>query len=67
MKEIKKLELELLANVCKENNISIKLADTLIKQAEKMAYQNLSQGARLNEYQGLIDFYVKSNKQGDNR
>lgn len=62
MKEIKRRELELLANICSQNNVSLKLARDLIKSAEKLSYENSSQGARNNEYQEWIDSFLKNNQ-----
>ena len=59
MKEIKRRELELLARVCNKNNVPLKLAKDLLKTAEKLSYENVSQGARIKEYQELIDFHAK--------
>jgi len=59
LKEIKRRELELLARVCNKNNVPLKLAKDLLKTAEKLSYENVSQGARIKEYQELIDFHAK--------
>ncbi|MED3896437.1 hypothetical protein P4797_15845 [Priestia aryabhattai] len=61
MKEVKRRELELLARVCKQNDIPLKLASQLIRSAEKLSYENVSQSVRTKEYQDLIDFYTKNN------
>ncbi|WP_102345884.1 DNA modification system-associated small protein [Bacillus sp. Marseille-P3661] len=61
MKEIKKREIELLAKVCNQNNISLKLAREIIRASEKFSYENVSQGNRINEYQELIDYFSKNN------
>lgn len=61
MKEVKRRELELLARVCKQNDISLKLASQLIRSAEKLSYENVSQSVRTKEYQDLIDFHTKNN------
>jgi hypothetical protein len=62
LKEIKRRELELLAKICYQNNIPLKLAKELIRSAERLSYENVSQSARINEYQELIDYYSKNNK-----
>jgi hypothetical protein len=62
MKEIKRRELELLAKICNQKNVPLKLAKDLISSAEKLSYENVSQGARIKEYQELIDFHGKNNK-----
>lgn len=62
MKEIKRREIELLAKVCNQHNVPLKLAKDLIKSAEKLSYENVSQGARIKEYQDLIDFHAKNNQ-----
>ncbi|MCJ7989289.1 DNA modification system-associated small protein [Priestia sp. YIM B13446] len=61
MKEVKRRELELLAKVCKQNDIPLKLASQLIRSAEKLSYENVSQSVRTKEYQDLIDFHTKNN------
>jgi hypothetical protein len=61
MKEIKRREIELLAKVCHQNEIPLKLAKDLIKSAENLTYENVSQGARIKEYKDLIDFHIKNN------
>ncbi|BFJ00315.1 MULTISPECIES: DNA modification system-associated small protein [Priestia] len=61
MKEVKRRELELLARVCKQNDIPLKLASQLIRSAEKLSYENVSQSVRTKEYQDLIDFHTKNN------
>ncbi|MDU9691115.1 MULTISPECIES: DNA modification system-associated small protein [Priestia] len=61
MKEVKRKELELLARVCKQNDIPLKLASQLIRSAEKLSYENVSQSVRTKEYQDLIDFHTKNN------
>ncbi|MEI2361825.1 DNA modification system-associated small protein [Priestia megaterium] len=60
MKEVKRRELELLARVCKQNDIPLKLASQLIRSAEKLSYENVSQSVRTKEYQDLIDFHTKN-------
>jgi hypothetical protein len=60
MKEIKRREIELLAKICYQNNLSLKLAKNLIKEAEKLSYENVSQGGRIKEYQDLINFHIKN-------
>jgi hypothetical protein len=65
MKEIRRRELELLAKVCNNNNVPLKLAKDLIKAAGKLSYDNTTQGARIKEYQELIDFHIKTNHKGD--
>ncbi|MEH7158956.1 DNA modification system-associated small protein [Neobacillus drentensis] len=62
MKEIKRRELELLADVCNKNDVPLKLAKDLIKASEKFTYENVSPGARIKEYQDLIDFHIKINQ-----
>ncbi|HDX9588867.1 TPA: hypothetical protein ROX98_001831 [Bacillus pseudomycoides] len=59
MKKIKEQELELLARICKENEVSIKLAHDLLKSAEKFSYENASERQRKKDYLDLIDFYAK--------
>ncbi|EWG08356.1 DNA modification system-associated small protein [Cytobacillus firmus] len=59
MKEIKRRELELLAKVCNQNDVPLKLAKDLIKSAEKLSYENVSQGGRIKEYKDLFYFHTK--------
>ncbi|MGD6943925.1 DNA modification system-associated small protein [Cytobacillus gottheilii] len=59
MNEIKRREIELLAKVCYKNDVHLKLAKELIKAAQKHSYENVSQGARLNEYEELIKYFGK--------
>jgi hypothetical protein len=60
MKEIKRRETELLAKVCRENGIPLKLARDLIKTAESYSYQNVSAGERNKEYLDLINYNFKN-------
>lgn len=60
MKEIKRRELELLAKICNQNNVPLKLARELIKTSTKFSYENVSLGNRLNEYENLIEYYSKN-------
>lgn len=60
MKEIKRREIELLAKICYQNNLPLKLAKDLLKEAEKLSYENVSQGGRIKEYQDLINFHIKN-------
>ncbi|WP_077622432.1 DNA modification system-associated small protein [Sediminibacillus massiliensis] len=62
MKEIKRREIELLAKKCIEHDIPLKLAKDLLRTAEELSYQNHSQGARIKEYQELIDFHSRNHK-----
>ena len=59
MNDIKKRELELLARVCNKNDIPLKLAKELIKAANKHSYENVSQGARISDYEELIKYFTK--------
>lgn len=59
-KESKRRELELLVSISKENGISAKMAQDLLKAARKFSYENVSQGTRIKEYQNLIEFYSKN-------
>ena len=61
MSNRKTKELELLAKICKENDVSFKMANSLIKSAVKYSYENVTQGTRTNDYQQLIEFYSKNN------
>jgi len=61
MGEIKKREFELLDSICKHNNVPTRLAKELLKSAQKNSYENVSQGARLTEYENLIKFFIKDN------
>lgn len=65
MKEIKRRELELLAKLCKQDNLPLKLAMELIRSAEKYAYENNTQGARIDDYHKLIKHYTKDISQGE--
>jgi len=59
MKEVKRRELELLAKICNQNNVPLKLAGELIRSAEKLSYENVSQSVRIKEYEDLISYYTK--------
>lgn len=59
MANLKERKLELLAKVCKENDLPIKMVHTLLQDAEKFSYENASEGARKKKYTDLIDFYIK--------
>lgn len=62
MKNIKKREIELLAKVCNQNDIPLKLAKELISTAQKYSYENVSSSKRVNEYQEIIDYHTKNNQ-----
>jgi hypothetical protein len=62
MKEMKIRELNLLAKICDQNDISLKLARELLRSAKKLSYENVTQGARVKEYQDLIEFHAKNNQ-----
>ena len=62
MKEMEKREIELLADLCIKNNIPIKLARDLLNTAKKFSYENVSDGARLKEYEEFIEIYMQKNK-----
>jgi len=62
MDKLKEKELEILSNICKDNDLSIKSLHQLLKTAEKFSYENISPAARKKEYFDLIDFYVKGDK-----
>ncbi|MGE6486898.1 DNA modification system-associated small protein [Paenisporosarcina sp. NPDC076898] len=59
MKESKRRELELLHKLCKEKNISTALAQDLITSSKKFSYENVTQSARIKEYQELINYHTK--------
>lgn len=59
---MKKRELELLKNICKENDVPLKLAQELIRTSKKFSYENVSKSTRTNEYQHLIDYHNKYNE-----
>ncbi|USL34827.1 DNA modification system-associated small protein [Priestia megaterium] len=61
MKEVKRRELELLAKICNQSNIPLKLTGELIRSAEKLSYENVSQSTRIKEYEDLISYYTKNN------
>ncbi|MEM5644642.1 DNA modification system-associated small protein [Bacillus cereus] len=46
MNKLKEQELELLAKICKENELSTKLAYDLLRSAEKFSYENTSENHR---------------------
>ncbi|KKK39222.1 hypothetical protein WQ57_05520 [Mesobacillus campisalis] len=60
MKQIEKRELELLAKICNQNNIPLKLAKELLKTSKKLSYENVTAGARIKEYEELINIYSKN-------
>ncbi|UYZ24029.1 DNA modification system-associated small protein [Mesobacillus jeotgali] len=60
MKEITRRETELLARICNENGIPLKLARDLIKTAESYSYKNVSAGERNKEYLDLIKYNFKN-------
>ncbi|MGE1102039.1 DNA modification system-associated small protein [Peribacillus simplex] len=62
MKDIKKREIELLAKICKHNDIPFKLATELISTSQKFSYENVSSSKRVNEYQEIIDYHSKNNQ-----
>jgi hypothetical protein len=62
MNEMKIRELNLLAKICDQNDISLKLARELLRSAKSLSYENVSQNARIKEYQDLIEFHAKNNQ-----
>jgi len=58
MKEIKRREIELMAKVCHNNDISTTLLKKLIHSAETYAYENVTQKTRTNEYANLIKHFI---------
>lgn len=65
MNKVNKRELELLASVCLKNDVPLKLAKELIKASEKHSYENVTPGARISEYEELINYFSKNNNNGD--
>ncbi|MFJ7850013.1 DNA modification system-associated small protein [Peribacillus sp. NPDC097206] len=61
MKDIKKREIELLAKICKQNDVPFNLATELISTARKLSYENVSSSKRVNEYQEIIAYRYKNN------
>lgn len=59
MNKVKRREIEILVRVCKEHDIPLKLAKTLLKQSKAFSYENQTQTARRKEYKDLISFYDK--------
>jgi hypothetical protein len=62
MKEIKRIEKELITELCKENDLNIDLVDRLFKEAKRLSYENVTLGARKKEYLDLITYYSKQDK-----
>jgi hypothetical protein len=62
MNEMKIRELNLLAKICDQNDISLKLARELLRTAKSLSYDNVSQSGRIKEYQDLIEFHSKNNR-----
>ncbi|GAA0503205.1 hypothetical protein GCM10008986_33550 [Salinibacillus aidingensis] len=60
MKEVKRREIELLAKTAYDNDVPLKLAKDLLKTAEKLSYENHTQGSRVKEYQDLIYFHSRN-------
>lgn len=60
MKDIKKREIELLARVCKQNDLPIPLASDLIKTAKKFAYETVSSSQRVTEYLDIVTYHSKN-------
>jgi hypothetical protein len=57
--KIKEKELEILNELCKENDLNTKGVYQIIRQAEKMSYENVSDRARRKEYSDLIEFHLR--------
>lgn len=57
MNKITRRETEILVKVCKEYDIPLKLARTLLKTAKRLSYENQTQAARQKEYQDIITFH----------
>ncbi|MFK4997012.1 DNA modification system-associated small protein [Bacillus sp. N9] len=62
MKEIRRREIELLAKVCHRHDVSTKLVKELIRSAEKFSYENVTQKARISEYDSLIKHLINKPK-----
>ena len=58
MKEIKRKEVGILAGLCYESPVPLKLAKDLLKSAEKLSYENQTDKARMKEYRDLISFHA---------
>ncbi len=59
LKEMERRELEVLAKICNNNNIQLKLAKDLLKTSKRLSYENYSTGARTKEYEEIIRIYTK--------
>lgn len=59
MKEMKRREIELLARICNEKKVPLKLAGEILKTSETFSYQNVSAGERNKAYLKLINYYFK--------
>lgn len=59
MSALKKEEAKVLVEMCKKNDLPVKIVQLLLKSAEKFSYENTSPNARKKEYLDLIDFYAK--------
>ena len=55
---MEKREIELLAKVCNQNNIPLRLAKDLLKSAKKLSYENVTSGARIKEYEEIIHMHT---------
>jgi hypothetical protein len=62
MNNLKIRETELLAQLCKEQDLPLKMVKQLIKSAEQHSYENISATARKNEYLNMISFYLANSK-----
>lgn len=58
LKEMERREIELLAKVCNQNNIPLRLAKDLLKTAKKLSYENVTSGARIKEYEEIIHMHT---------
>lgn len=65
MNKLKVREIELLANVCTEHDVPVKLVKELVKSAKLNSYENKTPNMRIKEYQDLIDFYIKTGNKGE--
>lgn len=63
MRNIKKEETKILAEICRKNDLPVKIIQLLLRSAKKHSYENISASARKKEYLELIQYYSnQSNK-----
>lgn len=57
MRNIKEEETKILAEICRNNDLPVKIVQLLLKSAKQFSYENISASARKKEYLEIINYY----------